>query len=324
MKFNRKVAVTLGDPSGVGPEVFLKSLESDTLRENLESILVVSDPMVIKRLSGDISHNLKLHDSNGFSDLKADSINFFSINGCHDYNLGSPNQENANYILSCIDKGIEMCINDNANLVTGPINKLQIANYDKNFNDHTSYLKTTTEADNVLMVLTNPKLTVGLLTTHLPLKEVADQVTKSNLTNAIKTFNQGLSDFFHIKKPKIAILGLNPHCGEGGKFGNEEIEIISPAINELLLQGFGVEGPFSADTAFLDNNFDGILAMYHDQALPVIKTLDFSATVNVTFGLPFLRTSVDHGTAYNISNKLIANPASMVEALKIAGYGKKI
>ena len=185
MKFNRKVAVTLGDPSGVGPEVFLKSLENKTLKENLENILVVSDPMVLKRLSSDISYNLKLHDSNGFSDLKADSINFFSIKGCHDYNLGSPNQENANYILSCIDKGIEMCINDNSNLVTGPINKLQIANYDKNFNDHTAYLKTTTEVDNVLMVLTNPKLTVGLLTTHLPLKEVANQVTKSNLTNAI-------------------------------------------------------------------------------------------------------------------------------------------
>lgn len=324
MKFNRKVVVTLGDPSGIGPEVFLKSLESNTVRENLEHILVVSDPMVLERLSGEINHNLKLHESEGFSDLKPNSINFSPMNGCNEYNLATPNQENANYILGCINKSIAMCINDNANLVTGPVNKKLIANFEKNFTDHTSYLKITTEVDNVLMVLTSPKLTVGLLTTHLPLREVADQVTQSNLTNAIKTFDKGLCDFFHIKKPRIAVLGLNPHCGEGGKFGHEEIEIISPLINKLRLQGHRVEGPFSADTAFLDNKFDGILAMYHDQALPVIKTLDFSTTVNVTFGLPFLRTSVDHGTAYDIANKLIANPASMVEALKIAGYGKKI
>ena len=174
------------------------------------------------------------------------------------------------------------------------------------------------------MLLTNNLLKIGVATTHVALKDVSQMITKDLIISKLKLLEQGLTNIFRIKKPKIAILGLNPHAGEAGSYGSEEIEHIQPAIAELNSQGLNLIGPISADTAFIENKYDAYLSMYHDQALPVLKTLDFQHSVNITLGLPFTRVSVDHGTAEDIAMNLVADYTSMLEALKLAGNGNSI
>jgi len=322
--FNNKVVISLGDPSGVGPEVFIKSLNDEVIRSNLNNILVISDPKILEDLIKRIPINLALNRANDLKSLKSNCLNFNYVDACKPNNLGLPNKNNSEYILNCIDAAISLCKQHKSNLVTGPINKEFLAEISPGFRGHTEHLKLKTNTKNVLMVLRNIKFTVGLVTTHLPLKDVSRCLTQEVLKESIETFTKGLTQYFGITDPKIGIMGLNPHCGESGRFGNEEKEVIKPVIQQFQEKGLRVEGPFSADTVFLKDGYDGLLSMYHDQALPVIKTIDFFGTVNITFGLPFMRTSVDHGTAYDIAEKLIANPSSMIEAIKLAGYGKKI
>ena len=174
------------------------------------------------------------------------------------------------------------------------------------------------------MLLANNSLKVGVATTHIALKDVPELITKDLIIRKCQLLNKGLKDIYGLKAPKIAVLGLNPHAGEDGSFGLEEIESISPAIADLKKEGLDVVGPVSADTAFINGSYDAYLSMYHDQALPVLKTLDFHHSINITLGLPIHRISVDHGTAEDIAPKFIADYTSMLEALKLAGNGNNI
>ncbi|NDE94833.1 MAG: 4-hydroxythreonine-4-phosphate dehydrogenase PdxA, partial [Proteobacteria bacterium] len=204
---------------------------------------------------------------------------------------------------------------------TGPISKENIISINKKFQGHTEYIQKKTTSDDVLMLLGSNKLKVALATTHLPLKNVAKAITKKLITSKAKILNDELKDKFKIKNPKITLLGLNPHAGEGGKIGSEEKDILIPAVKELRRKKINISYPKSADTAFtkkLLNETDAYLGMYHDQVLPVIKALSFGSTTNVTLGVPIIRTSVDHGVALDIAGAAESDTSSLKEAIKIA------
>ena len=202
--------------------------------------------------------------------------------------------------------------------MTGPLNKSIIQKHIQNFTGHTEFLKKKFNANEVLMYMTNGNLHLGILTTHIPLKEVPNAISRDLIKNKYKLLHHGLVDIFKLARPKIAVLGINPHAGEFGTIGNEEQNTILPAIDELRDEGYDAYGPVSADTVFTQTKYDAVLSMYHDQALPVLKTIDFNKTVNITLGLPFLRVSVDHGTAEDIAKSYSANYESMMEALLIS------
>ena len=189
-------------------------------------------------------------------------------------------------------------------LVTGPLNKEIIISIDKKFTGHTEYIQKITKSNGVLMMLASDQLRVALATTHIPIKDVAKTITKELIINKVKILNNDLKTKFNIKNPHIKVLGLNPHAGENGKIGNEELLHIKPAIKDLKRKNINVSMPLSADTAFSKKNLeetDAFLGMYHDQVLPALKALSFGNSINITLGVPIIRTSVDHGVALDIA-----------------------
>ena len=310
--------ISLGDPSGIGPEVFVKSLHSPEIYENLSSFIVVSSEDVVRKTLKNLNQSYKTNLILNKADISNEAINILNVDGCHDYDLGSPKESNAKYILDCLKKASDLSEKNKSCLITGPINKKVLSSYEKKFSGHTEFLKSRFKSDEVLMFLSNGALHLGIITTHIPLSQVSSSISKELILKKYKLLDDGLKNIFKISKPRIGVLGLNPHAGESGTIGTEEDEVISPAINELIDNGYDAIGPISADTAFAAGNYDAVLSMYHDQALPVIKTLDFNKTVNITLGLPFLRVSVDHGTAENIAADYSANNESMLEAMRIS------
>jgi len=303
------IVVSLGDPSGIGAEVFLKAIFETNLKEYTELITVVAS----KKVLSNIAQKLKYQD--------IESLNILEVQLDSEFILGKSDIKNASYVIECLNKAADICYEEKKSLVTGPINKKTITNKIPSFSGHTEFLQEKYDSNDVLMLLANNLLKIGVATTHVALKDVSKMITKDLIMSKLKLLDQGLTSIFGIKKPKIAILGLNPHAGEAGSYGSEEIEHITPAITDLNNQGLNLIGPISADTAFIDNQYDAYLSMYHDQALPVLKTLDFQHSVNLTLGLPFTRVSVDHGTAEDIAMNLVADYTSMFEALKLAGNG---
>ncbi len=303
------IVVSLGEPSGIGPEVFLKAIFETSLKNQLELITVVTSKQVIKNLSQKLNYH------------QTDSLNIIEVDLDSDSILGAPDTKNASYVIKCLNKAAELAHKEKIPLVTGPINKRVITNIMSDFSGHTEFLKEKFGCEDVLMLLANNSLKIGVATTHVALKDVPKLITEDLIIRKCKLLNKGLKDIYRLAAPKIAVLGLNPHAGEDGSFGIEEIESINPAIIGLKNEGLDVVGPIPADTAFINDDYDAYLSMYHDQALPVLKTLDFSHSVNITLGLPIQRISVDHGTAEDIAPKFIADYTSMLEALKLAGNG---
>ena len=306
------IVVSLGEPSGIGPEVFLKAIFETSLKNQLELITVVTSKQVIKNLSQKLNYH------------QTDSLNIIEVDLDSDSILGAPDTKNASYVIKCLNKAAELAHKEKIPLVTGPINKRVITNIMSDFSGHTEFLKEKFGCEDVLMLLANNSLKIGVATTHVALKDVPKLITEDLIIRKCKLLNKGLKDIYRLAAPKIAVLGLNPHAGEDGSFGIEEIESINPAIIGLKNEGLDVVGPIPADTAFINDDYDAYLSMYHDQALPVLKTLDFSHSVNITLGLPIQRISVDHGTAEDIAPKFIADYTSMLEALKLAGNGNII
>ncbi len=235
---------------------------------------------------------------------------------------GRKDHRHADYIINTLNRGIAGCLNGEFNaLITGPINKnlMQCGGFD--FMGHTEYLASKTGAEYPVMLLMSETLRVALVTTHLPLSEVPKQITGKRIITTTRILHQFLVEKCRLKSPLIGICGLNPHAGEGGRLGHEEITEIIPAIEILIQEGIKVAGPLPADTIFTRHHlvkYDAILAMYHDQGLPVIKHGHFGATVNVTLGLPIIRTSVDHGTAYDLAGRGMADTGSLQCALMLA------
>ena len=311
----KRIALSPGDPAGVGPEICLKSLQEINNPSDFE---LIGDIDFYKKLSKDLNLNLSFKDSSNAKN----SIAVKNIKLASEVVFGSPNILNAKYTLDVLLAGSLGAINQEYSaLVTGPINKKIINDYGFEFSGHTEFLADISKTKNVVMLLANSKIKVALLTTHIPLNKVSESISTKKIIETVKILDENLKKLWKIKNPRICILGLNPHAGEGGFMGSEEIEIIEPAINTLSSDKYFIEGPISADTAFLKeklNKFDAYLAMFHDQGLPILKSMGFGDSVNITLGLPFTRISVDHGTAYSLAGKNKADPSSFKKSMELA------
>ena len=315
---NKPTFVSLGDPSGIGPEVFIKAIKDQRLRQHLSKIILVSSPKVIEGAISALDVKQKINPISDVNEAQPDSVNLINIDGCQDFVLGKPTFNNSSFIIECLSTAADLALKNSSSLVTGPLNKSIIQKHIQNFTGHTEFLKKKFNANEVLMYMTNGNLHLGITTTHVPLRVVPNVISRDLIKNKYKLLHHGLIDIFKLANPKIAVLGINPHAGEFGTIGDEEQNVIMPAIDELQHEGYDANGPLSADTVFTQTKYDAVLSMYHDQALPVLKTIDFNKTVNITLGLPFLRVSVDHGTAEDIAKDYSANYDSMMEALLIS------
>ena len=315
---NKPTFVSLGDPSGIGPEVFIKAIKDQRLRQHLSKIILVSSPKVIEGAISALDVKQKINTISDVNEAQPDSVNLINIDGCQDFVLGKPTFNNSSFIIECLSKAADLALKNSSSLVTGPLNKSIIQKHIQNFTGHTEFLKKKFNANEVLMYMTNGDLHLGITTTHVPLRVVPNVISRDLIKNKYKLLHHGLIDIFKLANPKIAVLGINPHAGEFGTIGDEEQNVIMPAIDELKHEGYDANGPISADTVFTQTKYDAVLSMYHDQALPVLKAIDFYKTVNITLGLPFLRVSVDHGTAEDIAKDYSANYDSMMEALLIS------
>jgi 4-hydroxythreonine-4-phosphate dehydrogenase len=232
--------------------------------------------------------------------------------------IGKETKDGGKYAFLSLQKAVEALIKNKIDvLVTAPINKHNIQSEKFNFNGHTEYLESNLEGES-LMILMNDKIKIGLITGHIPVRTISESINPEILRKKIEIFSDSLEKDFGINKPKIAVLGLNPHCGDHGVIGNEDDEIVKPTLEKIQLEGKLVFGPYSADSFFGSNNyinFDGVLAMYHDQGLAPFKAISFGEGVNFTAGLNKIRTSPDHGTAYEIAGKGLADHNSFKQAL---------
>ena len=286
-----KFFISPGDPAGIGPEVTLKALSKNKKIQN--NFILAGDKNLYQNLIS--QNNLDLNLIEEDSDEEGVIFKHFPLK--NNVSIGNPDVGNANYIIDILSHGALGCLkNEFKGLITGPINKELINQSGFEFSGHTEFLADIANVKKVVMLLMNKKLKIALLTTHIPLSEVPSKISKKNLENTISIISDEFENTWKIKNPSICLLGLNPHAGEGGYIGHEEEEILKPFVNSSPKNVFG---PISADTAFIEENinkYDVFLAMYHDQGLPVIKSMGFGNTLNVTMGLPFIRISVDHGT----------------------------
>ncbi len=321
----KKIIYSPGEPSGIGPDLIIQLCKSVFWTDINIPILCLSDPKLIKERASILRKKVTLKEISDLNQLEANKRNIIQIihvSDCGNTKYGKLYNSNAKYVLANLQFGIDQALkNKNLALVTGPISKENIISINKAFSGHTEYIQQRTKSDEVLMLLASDQLKVALLTTHIPLKKVASKITKELVIRKVITLNEGLKEKFKIKNPKIKLLGLNPHSGEGGKIGTEEIDILIPAVKELRKKKINISYPISADTAFTKKNLkdtDAFLGMYHDQVLPVIKALSFGSAINITLGVPITRTSVDHGVALDISGTGKSDPSSLKEAIKTA------
>ena len=321
----KKIIYSPGEPSGIGPDLIIQLCKSTFWTDVKIPIVCLSDPKLLNARASDLEKKIKLEVLSDLSELKANKRNVIQVlrvSDCKNTNCGKLYKSNAQYVLDNLQFGIDEAFkNKNHALVTGPISKENIISINKAFLGHTEYIQQRTKSDEVLMLLASDQLKVALATTHIPLKKVANRISKELVISKAITLNQGLKQKFKIKNPNIKLLGLNPHSGEGGKIGKEEIDILIPAVKELRKKKINISYPISADTAFTKKNLketDAFLGMYHDQVLPVIKALSFGSAINITLGVPITRTSVDHGVALDISGTGKSDPSSLKEAIKTA------
>ena len=318
-----RVAITQGDTNGIGYEVIMKAFADPTMLEICTPIIYGSPKIAAyhrKALNLDTNFNI----INSAEEARDGRINLLA---CFDEDvkveLGQPSDEAGEAALKAIDCAMtDYRAGGYDVLVTAPINKATIKSPDFHFTGHTEYIENCVgEGHKSLMILMNETLRVALVTTHLPIKEVAAAITKEGIIEKAAIFHHSLKRDFRISSPRIAILALNPHAGDDGLLGSEEKDIIMPAIEELAEKGIQAFGPFSADGFFGSGtfqHFDGVLAMYHDQGLAPFKTIALDSGVNFTAGLPIVRTSPDHGTAYDIAGKGKADENSMRQAIYTA------
>ena len=314
------IGITMGDINGIGPEVIIKALENNKMTQHLTPIIYGSAKVLSFYRKQLDRNNFNFSPINDLSKLQHKKVNVINCwEESVEVNPGEDNETGG----KCAFKSLEAATNDLKEgkldaLVTAPINKLNIQNDNFKFAGHTEYLAEKAGSKESLMFMISDTMRVGVLTGHIPLKDVASSITKESIAKKLKMMAKSLKSDFGISKPKIAVLGLNPHAGEDGLLGKEEIEIIRPAIEEFKSKGQLVMGPFPADGFFGSGEhlkYDAVLAMYHDQGLIPFKSLTFSTGVNFTAGLPFVRTSPDHGTAYSKAGKDQADEGSMRTAI---------
>ena len=319
-KGNIKVGITIGDFNGIGMELIIKTFLDLRILENITPIIYGSSQVATfyrKELEkNDFSFN-KISNASGAKENKANLICLWEEEVAIE--IGKSTEVAGRYAFKSLEAATEDLAAGKVDvLVTAPINKKNIQSDKFNFPGHTEYLTKYSNADDSLMLMVLNDIRVGTITNHVPLKDVSEVLTKELICRKIEILQSSLQKDFGIKKPKIAVLGLNPHAGENGMLGTEEKEVIFPAITEMQEKGVVVYGPYPSDGFFGSSSFkkfDGILATYHDQGLIPFKTLVAGAGVNFTAGLPIVRTSPDHGTAYDIAGKGIASEESFRNAV---------
>lgn len=313
----------MGDPNGIGPEVVIKAL-ADTRIFNLFTPVVYGSTRALSFYKKQINA-----EEFNYSQVKSDASYFpksVNVVNCWDEQTeitpGVASKTGGKCALLSLRKAVEDLKSSAIDaVVTAPIDKNTIHSDEFPYHGHTEFFTQAFNAGESLMLLTGNELKVGLVTEHIPVKEIARHITRDRVELKIRLLEMSLKKDFGIQKPKIAVLGLNPHAGDGGLLGTEENEVIKPVIAELKSKGKLIMGPFPSDGFFGAGQhlkFDGVLAMYHDQGLVAFKTLDFNSGVNFTAGLPIVRTSPDHGTAYNIAGKNMADEGSMRQAIYLA------
>lgn len=313
------LAITSGDPAGIGPDLVLAL--HDALPHS--RFVVLGDIDVLTARAKLLGLSINLQQWEPHQALPSNGLAVWHCSAGAPVTPGQPDANTAQGTLLMLNRAIDGCLEGTFSaMVTAPLAKSVICDgADPSFTGHTEYLAQRSQTERVVMMLATEQLRVALATTHLPLRAVADAITEDSLTKTLRILHQDLVQQFGIEQPNILVLGLNPHAGEDGHLGMEEIQVITPTLNKLREQGMRLTGPVPADTAFtphLLEQHDAVLAMYHDQGLPVLKYAGFGNAVNITLGLPFLRTSVDHGTAYSLAGTGQANVGSLIAATRMA------
>ena len=313
-----RVGISIGDFNGIGPEIIMKSLKDKSITDFFTPIIFGSGKLFTYQ-KNIFKLNINFNYITELSQAQNGKLNMFNlVKENVNVELGKPTEESTKMAIDSLEVATQALMNGEIDvLVTAPINKDEMMKMGFKHTGHTGYFEEKFNKKG-LMFLVTEGLKVAVSTHHIPISKVAESISKDKIKKQVRVLNQTLIEDFAIAKPKIAILGLNPHAGDGGVIGTEEIEIISPAIKELSDSGILAFGPFPADSFFQPSkyeNFDAVLAMYHDQGLAPFKTLAYEEGVNFTAGLPFIRTSPDHGVAYDIAGKNIADEQSFMGAI---------
>ncbi|MFO0794291.1 MAG: 4-hydroxythreonine-4-phosphate dehydrogenase PdxA [Candidatus Brocadiaceae bacterium] len=319
------VGITMGDPCGIGPEIILKALQSPSI-STLANYVIIGNKEVFDFTADSLKIPFACRTISDISDIEDThpSLSFLSIGDFQQDLLRQrkPTQEGGDMSVQCVLKGINLAMSGHIDaLATAPICKEAIHLGGYGYPGHTEMLQIFSGVKRVVMFMVGGKLRVAFVTTHVALKDVPQIITTEGILDTLAITNDGLMRYFGLERPRIAMCGLNPHAGEEGIFGDEERKIIIPALEKARNKGIQCDGPVSADTVFykmLKGAYDGVVAVYHDQGAIPLKLHAFEIGVNITLGIPFVRTSPDHGTAYDIAGKGIANPRSMMEAIKMA------
>ena len=315
------IALTAGEPAGIGPDLCIQVAQ----RVWPVPLVVVADPDLLLARATTLGQTIALReigDRPPRDPAPAGSLYVAPVTAAAASHCGRLDPANAPYVLHTLDHAVDGCLNGTyAAMVTAPVHKAVINDAGIPFTGHTEFLADLTSTPRPVMLLVAGELRVALVTTHLPLHAVPAAITRALVESTGRILDSGLRKLFGIRQPRIVALGLNPHAGESGHLGTEEQREISPALAALRKEGLAISGPVPADTAFVDRNLagvDAILAMYHDQGLPVLKHHGFGRAVNVTLGLPIIRTSVDHGTAFELAGTGRADAGSLRAAVKLA------
>ncbi len=316
------VGITLGDPNGIGPEIIVKSLSRKSILDKIKPIIYCPEDILlyyIQKFNLNLSINVITSPKQAINNV----LNLIDIKG-NNFKLcpGKITNEAGNIAFKSLKAASDDLFNSKTDvIVTAPINKDNIQNEDFNFMGHTEYFTSRCKLEESLMLMVHNNFRVGLVTNHLPLNIVSKSISNDLIIKKLTLLKQVLEKDFNINNPKLALLGLNPHSGDNGLIGFEEKEIIIPAIKYALNKNINISGPFPADGFFANNNhinYDGVLAMYHDQGLIPFKVMSRNEGVNFTAGLPIIRTSPDHGTGYDIAGKGVANSTSFENAIIMA------
>jgi 4-hydroxythreonine-4-phosphate dehydrogenase len=319
--FPLRIILTPGEPAGIGPDLVVQLAQNG----QLDNIVVVADPELLRSRARRLNIPLRVVETSSAHSHapEKNTVSVLPVRLRTACTPGTLNSANAVYVLETLRLAARSCLDGEVDaLVTGPVHKGIINEAGIVFSGHTEFLADLCGPDqHPVMMLTAGSLRVALVTTHLPLRDVSQAITRERLQRVCRILHHDLQERFGLNAPRILVAGLNPHAGEGGHLGREEIDIIDPALNELRSEGLNLVGPLPADTLFTPSRLataDAVLAMYHDQGLPVLKYVGFGEAVNITLGLPLIRTSVDHGTALELAGTGKANTGSMLAAIAAA------
>jgi 4-hydroxythreonine-4-phosphate dehydrogenase len=316
-----RIAITPGEPAGIGPDLVIALAQ----HAHTAQLVAIASPQLLQERAQLLGLPLTIkpwQPELPRATSRAGELWVLPVELRAAVTPGTLNTANGHYVVATLTQAIDGCVRGDFDaLVTAPVHKGVINDCGIAFSGHTEFFAERTHTDEVVMMLATEELRVALVTTHLPLAQVSQHITRQHLQRVLEILHTDLREKFAIAHPRILVLGLNPHAGEGGHLGREEIDVIEPCLHDLRARGWQLEGPLPADTAFTPKYLeraDAVLAMYHDQGLPVLKYQGFGRAVNITLGLPVIRTSVDHGTALDLAGSGAADSGSLHTALALA------